>query len=309
MDRLIAMQTFVCVVETGSFTAAARRLKIGQPAVSKAVAQLESQMSVRLLLRSTRGLMPTEAGAAFYEGARRAVQEADLAELAARGVGAGFTGRLRVCAAGTFASLHVLPYMGPFMRQHPDLKVEFVLDDRHIDLVEEGIDVALRMGRLCDSSATAKKIGQARRLLVATPRYLDAFGCPWGPDEVASHRSIVYSQPGGGDVWTVRQRGVEASIVLSGPLYSTAAQGVRAAVLAHMGLAVGSEWMFAPELESGEVRQVLQDWELPGIDLWAVFPTGRLANARTRAFIEYASHLLEPRSHCRETRSYEFASA
>ena len=144
MDRLGAMETFVYVVETGSFSAAARRLNIGQPAVSKTIAQLESRLAVRLLLRSTRGLTPTEAGLAFFERAKRAIEEANEADNAARGAASGLTGNLRICAAVTFGRLHIVPHLGPFLDQNPDLNIDLMLDDRNVNLVEDGIDIALR---------------------------------------------------------------------------------------------------------------------------------------------------------------------
>jgi len=146
MDRLMAMETFVAVIDSGSFSAAARRLNVGQPAVSKLVAQLEDRLGVKLLVRTTHGLTATEAGLNFYERARRSIEEADEAEIAARGAGKGLSGRLRVSAAATFARIHVIPYMRQFLAGHPDLAVDFVLDDHNVDLVREGIDVALRMG-------------------------------------------------------------------------------------------------------------------------------------------------------------------
>ncbi|ETC99149.1 LysR family transcriptional regulator, partial [Asaia sp. SF2.1] len=146
MDRYQAMTTFVRVVETGSFSAAARQLHVGQPAVSKIVAQLEARLQVSLLIRSTHGLTPTEAGQAYYERARNALQEADEAELAARGAGSGLSGRLRVSAATTFARLHIIPRLPAFLDAHPLLDVDILLDDRMIDLVAEGVDISLRMG-------------------------------------------------------------------------------------------------------------------------------------------------------------------
>src|SRR6201995_526098 len=145
VDRLSAMEAFVRVVETGSFSGAARQLRIGQPAVSKAIAQIEERLGVRLLIRTTHGLSPTESGRNFYDRAKRAMVEVEEADLAARGAGAGLSGRLRVCAAVTFARLHVMPQLPAFLEQHPSLDVDVVLDDRNIDLVEAGVDVALRM--------------------------------------------------------------------------------------------------------------------------------------------------------------------
>ena len=163
MDRLSAMETFVHVVETGSFSAAAKRLGIGQPAVSKSIAQLEARLAVRLLLRSTRGLTPTEAGLAYFERAKRAIDETNEADDAARGAGAGLSGNLRVSAATTFARLHVIPHLGPFLERYPAVNIEVVLNDHSLNLVEEGIDVALRMGNLVDSGLTARKIAQSHR--------------------------------------------------------------------------------------------------------------------------------------------------
>ena len=145
MDRLAAMQTFVKVIETGSFSAAARQLRVGQPAVSKTVAQLEERLGLSLLLRSSRSFSATEAGQIFYEHAKLAIARADEAELAARGAGAGLTGRLRVSAAVTFARLEIVPKLGIFLAQHPKLEIELILDDRNVDLLGEGVDVALRM--------------------------------------------------------------------------------------------------------------------------------------------------------------------
>ena len=150
MDRLAAMEAFVLVVDTGSFSAAARRLNVGQPAVSKMVAQLEERLGVKLLVRTTHGLTATEAGLNYYERARRSIEEADEAELAARGAGSSLSGKLRVSAAVTFARIHLMPHLPEFLRQHPDLEIDVVLDDRNVDLIQEGIDVALRMGRLVE---------------------------------------------------------------------------------------------------------------------------------------------------------------
>jgi DNA-binding transcriptional LysR family regulator len=292
MDRLAAMETFVYVVETGSFSAAARRLKVGQPAVSKAIAQLEERLGVRLLLRSTRGLTPTEAGAAFFERAKRTIEEANEADMAARGAGSGLTGTLRICAAVTFARLHILPHLGGFLELHPDLDIDVVLDDHNVNLVEEGIDVALRMGDMNDSGLIARKIAESRRRVLGTPAYFERYGEPASPAALADHQTVIYSQHGGGTQWLFTQGSAEQTVTLAGRVRITAAEGVRVAVLAHLGLTLSSEWMFAPELASGEVRWVLEDWDLPGVDLWAVFPTGRMASAKARAFVAYVEQLL-----------------
>jgi DNA-binding transcriptional LysR family regulator len=287
MDRLAAMEAFVRVVDAGSFSGAARLLRIGQPAVSKTIAQLEERLGVRLLLRSTHGLTPTEAGRGFYERARRAIEEADEAEYAARGAGTTLSGRLRICAAVTFARLHVLPRLPVFLEQHPSLDIDIVLDDRNIDLIEEGIDVALRMGQLADSSLTARKLGQSPRRVFASAAYLERMGVPRVPADLAGHQAVIYEQRGGGTEWSFHREGTTASVAMQGRIRVTAAEGVREGVFAGMGLAVASEWMFAPELASGAVKTVVDGWSLPPVDLWAVFPTGRQASAKARAFASF----------------------
>lgn len=292
MDRLAAMQTFVTVVDAGSFSGAARRLNVGQPAVSKSIAQVEDRLGVKLLVRSTRGLAPTEAGLNFYERARRAIEEADEAELAARGAGSGLTGRLRICAPVTFARLHLMPHIREFLEEHPGLEMETVLDDRNIDLVQEGIDVGLRMGPLADSNLVARKIATGRRRVLGTAAYFDRAGVPSAPGDLASHEVIAYTQQIGGEVWTFHRGGAELAVAMKGRLRVTAAEGVRAAVLAEAGFTVASEWMFSPELANGTVKAVLLDWELPTVDLWAVFPTGRTATTKVRTFISFVEDLM-----------------
>lgn len=287
MNRLAAMEALVRVIETGSFSGAARQLHVGQPAVSKAIAQLEERLGVRLLLRSTHGLTPTEAGQNFYEHAKRSIEEADEADTAARGAATALTGRLRICAAVTFARLHIVPHLGQFLAEHPSLEVEVVLDDRNVDLIEAGIDVALRMGDLVDSGLTARKIAQSRRLVLGTPAYFESVGEPLAPADLTSHQAIVYDQRGGGAVWAFEQGLEKTTVNVRGRLRISAAEGIREAVLAGLGLTISSEWMFAPELQAGTVKPVLQDWTLPSIDLWAVFPTGRQASAKARAFVAF----------------------
>ena len=291
MDRLAAMETFIYVVETGSFSAAARRLNVGQPAVSKTIAQLEARLAVRLLLRSTRGLTPTEAGLTFFERAKRAIEEANEADNAARGAANGLTGNLRIGAAVTFGRMHIVPHLGPFLEQNPELTIDLMLDDRNVNLVEEGIDVALRMGTLSDSSLTARKIAECRRVMLGTPTYFERHGEPACPADLSQHQAVIYTL-GGGAHWRFTKTGEEQIVTVNGRIRISAAEGLREAVLAHQGLTMASTWMFAPELASGVVREVMTEWTLPIQELWAVFPTGRMASAKARAFVEYVQELL-----------------
>jgi len=287
MDRLAAMEMFVRVVETKSFSAAARDLEIGQPAVSKSIAQLEEQFGVRLLARSTRGLMPTEAGYNFYERARRIVDEANEAVVAVSGAGAGIGGRLRVSAGVTISRLHIIPRLQVFLDRHPNLSLDLVLSDRAGDLIQDGVDMCLRTGVLSDSSVIARKIATCRRRVIGTPAFFERHGLPATPSDLARLAAVIYTGPGGGDTCRFRRDGAEIEVRLSGRMRVSAAEAVRAGVLSGLGLAVASEWMFGPELVSGDVRAVLTDWLLSPLDCWALFPTGRMVTAKARAFTNF----------------------
>jgi DNA-binding transcriptional LysR family regulator len=295
MDRLAAMDAFVHVVDAGSFSGAAKQLRIGQSAVSKAIVQLEERLSVRLLLRTTRGLTPTEAGRNFYERAKRSIEEADEAEVAARGAAATLSGHLRIQATVAFALLQVIPCLPAFLAQHPALDVDLVIDDRNINLVEFGIDIGLRVGQLSNATLTARKIAECQRLVIGTPSYFNAAGVPRIPADLVRHKVITYEEPLGGAAWIFRQGAAEASVSVGGRVRLSTTVGVRECVLADLGLAIASEWMFAPELEARTVKPALVDWSLPPVEVWAVFPAGRQASAKARAFASFIeSQMLNP---------------
>jgi DNA-binding transcriptional LysR family regulator len=289
VDRLAAMEAFVRVIDAGSFSGAAQQLRVGQSTISKTIAQLEDRLGVRLVLRSTHGLTPTEAGRNFYERAKRTIDEAEQAEAAARGDATTVQGRLRVSAPVTLARLHIIPHLPVFLSEHPALDVDVILDDGDVDLVEAGVDVALRLGNLADSALTGRKVGQSRALVVGARTYFEAHGVPQTPAELAAHQAVIYEhQRAGGATWTFRQGTTEVTVRVSGRLRVTAAEGVREGVLAGLGLSIGgSEWLFAPELKAGQALSVLEDWSLPSVDLWAVFPTGRRASAKARTFARF----------------------
>ena len=188
--------------------------------------------------------------------------------------------------------MHVIPRLPKFLAAHPGLTMDVILDDRVIDLVEEGVDVALRMGSLEDSSSlTARKLASIPHYVVGTSAYFARSGVPATPSELAAHEAVIYTRQGG--AWRFRRGSTEVSVSVSGPLRVNVAEGVRAAVLADMGLAIASAWMFSPELVSGDVRAVLTDWSLPSLDLWAVYPTGRMPTAKARAFAAFVEAALK----------------
>lgn len=286
MDRLAAMETFVRVVEAGSFSRAAQQLGVGQSAVSKAVAQLEDKLGVRLLRRSTRSLSVTEAGQRFYERALHAIQEADAAEADARGVAAGLSGKLRVSASVCFARIHILPTLPEFLAMHPKVELEIVLDDRIIDVAKEGVDVALRTGSTTDLSLMTRAIARSHTRVMASTAYLDTHGTPESPEDLANHRWIGRPKDGARHTVVFRRGQNEAAIQLRPGVRVSSTEGLREAVLAGVGIAIISEWLFTPELVSGSVRSVLDDWSLPELQLSAVYP-GRRPSARASAFVAF----------------------
>ncbi len=181
MDRLGVMEVFVLAVETGSFSAVGRRLGLGQPTVSKLIAQLEERLGSRLLLRSTRGLAPTEAGEAYYRRAREILAQVNEADAMVQQCRAGLSGRLRVSAPVTFARLHIIPYLSDFLRDHPGLELEILLDDGNVDLISAGIDVALRLGEQADSALVARRLSRCEMRVLGTPAYFAARGMPASP--------------------------------------------------------------------------------------------------------------------------------
>jgi DNA-binding transcriptional LysR family regulator len=183
--------------------------------------------------------------------------------------------------------------LSAFLAEHPDLEIELVLDDRHLDLVNEGIDVALRMGAMPDSNMTARRIAEGRRIVVATPAYLERHGTPTSPGELISHQAVIYTRGAESwTSWTFRKATAEVSVVLQGRLKVTAAEGVREAVNCDMALGVSSEWNFSPELRSGKVVAILDDWTLPSTNLSAVYPAGRLATTKARVFVSFVERFM-----------------
>lgn len=284
------MRQFVRVVEAGSFSAAARRLNVGQPTLSKTVAQLEAHLGVRLLVRNTRAQSLTDAGRRFYERARIVLDEFEQAEAAARDEASAFSGLLRVAAPSTYAAEVIIPALGDFLTRYPELMLDLLLDDRHVDLVQEGVDCAIRADVAPDAKTVGRAIDHARRLMVATPAYLDRCGSPETPADLSRYPFVLYA-PFGPEL---RLRSATAAPVNVAPpavLTVSTAEGLRAAVLASLGLAVVSERMVGRELRSGVLVEVMPQWRLPSVDVWALYPAGRRTTAKARAFVDWLADI------------------
>lgn len=298
MDKLLAMQTFVRVVETGSFSAVARDTNTTQSAVSKQVAALERALGVQLLARTTRSLSLTEGGERYFDQARRLVSEVAEAEAQLRAEEQQLQGWLRIAASGAFGRLKLLPLVQRFLAAHPGVRVDLRLADGFVDLVEEGVDVAVRIGELADSSMVARRIGTTRRGLIASRDYLRGLAqgpaAPRRPEDLLQHNCIVYSELATRNAWSfVAGPGAEAetgsvhTIRASGNLQTNASEVVRAAVLSGHGIGYAPVFLFEPELARGEVVLLLPDWTVQDLPLHLVSPLHRRHSAKVRAFGDF----------------------
>lgn len=297
MDRLLAMQTFVRVVEAGGFSIVARELNMTQSAVSKQVAALESHLGAKLLTRTTRSLALTDDGERYFEVARRLVDEVAEAEGLLRQGQQQLSGWLRVAASVGFGLRVMLPHVNRFLATHPALKIDFKLNDNIVDLVERGIDVAVRIGDLSDSSLIARRVGSSRGVVVASRTYIEALpaglSLPLVPADLLRHPCIVYTELRTRNVWNFAGAdGVAVTVPVSGPLQTNNSEVVRAAVLSGMGIAAPPTWMFKDELASGEVQILLPNWTVSPLPIHLVFAPHRQRAAKVRAFSEHMALVL-----------------
>jgi DNA-binding transcriptional LysR family regulator len=291
-DRLLELSAFVRAAETGSFSRVARELRVSQPSVSRMVASLEARLGVRLLLRTTRRVTATDAGAVYLERARQVLGDLDEAAQAARGVDS-LHGVLRVAMSGAFGAREVIPHLPEFLGRHPSLKLELLISDGADDLVAEGVDMAVRLGRLADSRFGARRLATAPRFVVAAPAYLAARGVPETLADLARHDCIVGPGLSGPTGWSFTHAGAAASVTVEGRVQVASAEGVIACVKAGLGVALASLWMCRAELERGEIRAILPDHQLAPIDVHAVYPAGRRPSAKVRAFSDHLAARLQ----------------
>ena len=297
MDRLQAMQNYVRVVETGSFSAVARELSSTQSAVSKQIAALEKYLGVRLLSRTTRALTPTDDGLRYFEEARRLVGEIGEAETQLRHGERMLSGLLRVATSVGYGLRVLLPHVQSFMRKHPDVMVDLKLDDGFVDLVEQGIDVAVRNGPLPDSSLIARRIATSQRLLVAGKKYLKTLGkkehWPRIPQDLLQHPCIVYTELRARNNWEFSTSdGSTVSVRVQGPLQTNSSEVLRASVLDGLGIGYLPDWLFDDLRRSGEVQVLMPEWQGVPIPIHLVSPAARKHSAKVRAFGDHVADAL-----------------
>jgi DNA-binding transcriptional LysR family regulator len=288
VDRLQAMEMFVRVVETGSFSKAAREFATTQPTVTKQVAATEARLKVRLLNRNTRGVSLTEAGALYYEKCKEIVRAAEEADNVARVKQTQAQGLLRVGSSVAFGRRVVVPLALEFMRQHPQLQVDLSFEDRYTDLVAQGIDVAIRLGKLADSALGARFLGANPWVLVASPKYLRARGTPRRPADLGAHETLIYSSVQGNDQWRVLSpRGEAVTVPVTARLRSNNLSAVLAAARSHMGVAALPWYVAADSLASGAIVEVLKGHALPEQEIHAVYPSPKLVPQKVQVFIAF----------------------
>jgi len=297
VDRIQAVRLFIRVVDLGSFSKAAADLGMGQPSATKLVAQLEAKLGSRLLHRSTHGVTPTEIGALYYDKCKLIAHHVDEAETVASLLQSQVQGALRISTSVAFGRRVLVPLVMRFMRAHPKLHVELSFDDRYVNLVEHGIDVAIRMGRLADSSLGATYLGLNPWMVVASAQYLAARGTPLVPADLAEHDALTYSAVQGDARWqfsgalaskaSSRAKSQLQSVVVKGPLRSNNLSALLAAARGGMGVAALPSYVAFDSVRSGAVQVVLADWTLPVQEIHAVFPSPRLVPNKVSGFVTW----------------------
>ena len=293
MDRITGIQLFVRIVETGSFSKASADLGVTQPTATKHVAAVEARLGARLLNRNTRGVSATEIGALYYEKCKaiqRQLEEADnLASLLQSRVG----GQLRVSTSVAFGRRVLTPLVLAFMARHPDITIDLSFDDRYVNLVEQGVDVAIRMGRLADSSLGARYLGTNPWVLVASQQYLKQHAAPKTPADVALHPCLIYSSVQGDERWHFSAgAGHEQAVPVHGPLRSNNLSVVLEAARAGMGLAILPWYVAFDAVAQGAVQPLLTEFALPVQEMHAVFPSPKLVPSKVGSFIAFLQESL-----------------
>ena len=293
MDRLIAMNMFVRVVETGSFSAVAKEINSTQPTISKNVAELESWLGAKLLNRSTRSLRLTETGTDYYERCVAILQDVEEAEQIVGQLQTQPKGLVRVSAAVAFGRLHIVPRLNGFFERYPDIKVDVRLNDRVVDLVEEGVDVAFRMGNLPGSSLIAKKLCTSPIVIVASPEYLKRNGIPQHPRDLKDHNYLFYSDGASRQEIAFQENGSPLYVRTEGRFTTNNSEALRAALLEGMGISCPPRWLIGDAISAGDLVPILDDFRPSELNLFAVYPPGRHLPSKVRCFIDYFAEQLK----------------
>jgi LysR family transcriptional regulator, regulator for bpeEF and oprC len=284
VDRFALMTSFARAVETGSFSAVARELGTTQPNISRHIASLEHHLGTRLLHRSTRKLTPTPEGERYYADARRVLDAIAEAESNVRGQEIP-SGVLRVACPTLLGRTYLLPRVKAFLNRYPRVELDLQIGDRFIDLIEEGVDVAIRIGALKDSALKARRIGTGERVCVATPEYIARYGAPKVPADLKKHDCILYTLLSSGNVWSFK----DLDVAVHGRFRVNTPDGIRTATLDGLGIAYSPVWLFKDALLDGRVQLLLEDYPGPPTPIQMIYPERRLLSQRAKVFMDFVA--------------------
>lgn len=288
MNSLSSMDLFVQVVQSGSFSAAARALDLTPSAVSKQISRLEDRLTARLITRTTRQFKLTEEGRAYYERSTRILADVAEAEQAVSQIQGVARGSLRVNLPVAFGRLHVAPLLPAFLADHPKLSIDLTLNDRYVDLVEEGVDVALRIGELKDSSLIARRLAPNRRIVCGAPAYFEGRRLPERPADLEAHNCLVYTYRASRNDWRfLGPDGSDQVVQVTGNLEANNAEALSAALLGGLGLGLLPLWLVGSDLKSGRLMELLKDYHAPDSAIYAVYPPGRHLSPKVRSFVDF----------------------
>lgn len=292
MDRLALLATFVAVAEAESFSVAADRLSLSRAMASKHIQALEDGLGVKLLERTTRRVRLTDAGGRYLERARRLLHDFEVADTEARGERLAPAGVLRINGPVSFSRTHLAATIAPFLRRYPDLSVDLTVNDRVVDLLEEGYDVAVRIGRLSDSSLIARRVAPVGLYLAASPEYLALRGEPRHPSDLVDHACLAYAYMIEGNTWRLRNAaGEEVSIRPRGPMSANNGEILTEAAVAGAGIVHQPDFVLGPHFADGSLVPLLADWRSPEIAVHAVHHQSRHVSAKIRVFIDYLAEV------------------
>jgi DNA-binding transcriptional LysR family regulator len=294
MDTLLSLRVFLQVADEGSLAGAAARLGLSRALASKHLMALERRLGTRLVNRTTRRLSLTESGRAFYERSARAVGDVEEAMRCAADSGSVPRGTLRVTAGHTFGRRYVSPALGDYLARHPEVTVDISLNDRFVDIVEEGFDLAIRIGRLEESSLVARRIAATQLLVCATPEYLRRHGTPVHPHDLATRNCLVYTFAAEPDIWTFGRGDDTVRVRVRGCLRANDGETLMQVALGSQGIALLPTFLAGDALVAGTLLPLLPDWRTEQIGIYAVYPSRKHLSAKVRTFVDFLAQRLEP---------------
>jgi DNA-binding transcriptional LysR family regulator len=293
MDRIGSLELFARVAEIGNFTAVGRERGISQSSVSRKISELEAWLGVQLFLRTTRQVRMTDAGAELYERCTGLLSEFQDIESSIGNLARNPSGNLRINAPSEFGRQHVVPYVMDFLADHPEISIDLDLQDRHVDMIEEGVDLAIRIGNLRDQSNVAKKLGRDFRHLVAAPAYLEEHGTPNSPHDLIQHQCIIYTNRTTPERWQFGGQNGAEDVTVSGRVRANSGEVMRAAVLKGNGIAILGHYAVKDDIALGRMSPLLLDYPIEPLNIQIVYAPTRHLPMKARAFIDYFAACLK----------------